>query len=101
MSNLTDAINAFDAVSMRYAKVGAYDTEPRAILHELLQKAAHTSRADLVPVPDSPNGWELFSGMPEGPAAAQALHDAASAAVAAAIEDPIGLNNYFADDELL
>lgn len=89
--SFAQARNTFENVQARYAKFGATDTEPRGVFRELIEQV-HGGEEPTVP--HTVRGWQLFSDMEGNQAAAEALGDAATAAVEAAKTDAIGLGQY-------
>lgn len=87
----------FEKEQLRFAKFGAYDTEPRGVFKELMCQLADGEDPE---VPRSVSGWQLFSDMPGNEKAAAALADAAEAVIAAAKADVVGLTRYIRDEQL-
>lgn len=89
--SLQQALETLAATQARHVRFGACDTEPRAVVADLLD-ALHRGEEPEVPV--TAVGWQLFSSMDGSEAAAAQLHEAATAVIAAAKADALGLGRY-------
>jgi hypothetical protein len=87
LDQVRDAVHAFEEVQKKWRKQGAYDTEPDGIWQGLLRDAVLGRKPDL---PGDAAGWELYSSDPKSEPAAQALNDAADAAITAIRKVPTG-----------
>lgn len=74
-SAVKDAINAVYATMDKYAKFGAYDTEPRAEFADVIIAVAE---GNTVEVPQTARQWQLYSGMKGSKKAARKLTRAAA-----------------------
>jgi hypothetical protein len=80
------AIKYFEKTQEKYREYGAYDTEPDSIFQNILNKAIDGKD---VKIPQTGEGWELYSSSVDCAEAAAALHLAALGAVQAIFACPI------------
>ncbi len=85
-TELTTAIQTFEAAQKKYKQYGAYDTEPDSIFQRLLLEAFEGKEPA---VPRSGSSWELYASSMDCSEAARALHDAATEAVRVIESTPI------------
>lgn len=86
ISRVKQAVREFEAVAMKYRDYGALDTEPDGVWQRLLMRALAGER------PSPPNcgkGWDLYDSSMDCTEAADALFDAADAAIKAVEECPV------------
>lgn len=74
------AIKNFEAVQAKYRRFGATDTEPDSVFQGLLWHALH---GPALAVPQTAEGWQLYSNSMDCDEAAAALAVAAAVAVQA------------------
>jgi hypothetical protein len=87
LDQLKTAIKQFEAAQSTYSSFGAQDTEPNAIFASIMRK---TARGIDVDVPSTGDGWELYASTMDCSQAAEALHQAAKAAVEVIQDCPLG-----------
>ena len=76
---LKSRIKAFEKAQSTYSSAGAADTEPYGVFQQLLVRAFKGKNP---PVPNTPNGWELYSDLSNSPAASKQLTKCALACTA-------------------
>lgn len=87
LDQLKTAIRQFETVQHTYSSFGAQDTEPNAVFASIMRKAA---RGIDVTVPSTGEVWDLYASTMDCSQAAEALHQAATAAVEVIRECPLG-----------
>ena len=78
MQELRDALREFAKAQVKYSSYGACDSEPHWLFKSILNRAVNAKPAR---IPNSGEGWELYSSSMDCSEAAKALTDAASKAV--------------------
>ena len=86
-----EAVRKFEAVCERYSRFGAADTEPDMEFQYLIRQL---SEGEEPKVPDTAEGWQLFSDMPGAQGVARRLAVEARRVIAAGKKDHVGLMRY-------
>lgn len=71
LAAVKEAVKNFEAVQSKYRSYGAYDTEPDSIFQHVLWKTINDKDAA---IPQTGDGWELYSHTMDCTEAASALH---------------------------
>ena len=95
LEQIKKLINEFEAIQSKYAKYGAYDSEPDGVFQCLLKKALYHHD---VTIPETGEEWELYTSSMDCEAVAKELHDKASEVVQAVIE---GMNDEYVNKFIL
>ena len=74
LDKIKEAVAEFQATQKKYAKYGAYDTEPDGVFQSLMVRAFKGKKPQ---VPYDGDGWELYDSSMDCTTAASALHNAA------------------------
>lgn len=84
---LNDAIKAFQEAQSKYSDYGAYDTEPRCVFADLIERVLE---GEEVQVPRSGDAWQLFTVSMKCGVAARGLFSAAKKVVDVIKNAPVG-----------
>lgn len=97
-TNFRTALTQFDALAAQHARFGAIDTEPRAVLADIL-RAVH--QGDKPRIPRTATEWELYSTMPGSDSIAEKLDSAAGELAAVGAENSAELGQYLRGEGLI